>query len=479
MRIKLLLVLLVGICLSIPSHSQDGYNENDSLTSLPVKFFGKVSRRVTSLQNKLDRRVSHYLAKLKKQEARLRKKLASKDSLAAATLCADATAKYKALEEKLGQLPKTGDYFPYLDTLKTSLKFIGNNQQLAQFRGKADNALGNIGGLENEFKKAEIIKHFIAERRNLLRKQLSQYGFARELRNLNKDIYYYSQVVTEYKSLLQQPEKLERKAIDFFAKTKVFQDFLKTHSLLFSLFSLPEDPSGVAYQANLAGLQTRTQVNQLVQQQFTGVAGNPSSMMQQQIQQAQQHLQQLKDKINQAVARGSGGDMPEGMRNFKPNNQKTKSFLKRLELGTNVQSTKTKSFLPATTDLAMSVGYRLNDKSVIGVGASYKVGWGKDIKNIVLTSEGAGLRSFIEVQLKGSFNASGGYEYNYQPAIIAISGQNQAEAWTQSGLLGISKVVSLKSKFFKKTRVQLLWDFLSYQQVPQTPAVKFRMGYIF
>lgn len=223
---------------------------------------------------------------------------------------------------------------------------------MAQLRGKADNALGNIGDLENEFRKAEIIKQFIAERRDLLQRQLGQYGFTRELRNLNKDIYYCSQVVTEYKALLEQPEKLERKAIDLLAKTKVFQDFLKKHSLLASLFALPEDPSGIAYQANLAGLQTRTQVNQLVQQQFTGVVGNPSSMMQQHIQKAQQHLQELKDKMNQAVSGGSGGDMPEGMRNFKPNNQKTKSFLKRLELGTNIQNTKTNSFFPSTTDLA-------------------------------------------------------------------------------------------------------------------------------
>ena len=47
----------------------------------------------------------------------------------------------------------------------------------------------------------------------------------------------------------------------------------------------------------------------------------------------------------------------------------------------------------------------------------------------------------------------------------------------EAGLLGISKVVSIKSKLFKKTRVMLLWDMLSYQQVPRTQPVVFRIGY--
>jgi hypothetical protein len=52
--------------------------------------------------------------------------------------------------------------------------------------------------------------------------------------------------------------------------------------------------------------------------------------------------------------------------------------------------------------------------------------------------------------------------------------------WTRSGLVGISKVVSLNSKFFKKTKVQLLWDFLWYTQIPRTAGpFKFRVGYNF
>ena len=141
------------------------------------------------------------------------------------------------------------------------------------------------------------------------------------------------------------------------------------------------------------------------------------------------------------------------------------------------QSTKSGLYFPTTTDFGLSIGYRLNDKSTIGIGGSYKVGWGRDIRHISATSEGVGLRSFIDIKIKGSFFFSGGYEYNYQPPTersIALAG-----AWTQSGLLGISKIMSIKTKFFKKTRMQLLWDFLSYRQEPRMQPVKVRIGYNF
>jgi hypothetical protein len=88
------------------------------------------------------------------------------------------------------------------------------------------------------------------------------------------------------------------------------------------------------------------------------------------------------------------------------------------------------------------------------------------------------------VKLKGSFYVSGGFEYNYQPmnadSLSSNSGMhwNEISSWQQSGLVGISKVVSIKSKFFKKTKLQLMWDFLSYQQLPRTQPMKFRVGYV-
>jgi hypothetical protein len=123
----------------------------------------------------------------------------------------------------------------------------------------------------------------------------------------------------------------------------------------------------------------------------------------------------------------------------------------------------------------------------VGVGASYKMGWGKDIKNISISHQGMGLRSYMDIKLKGSFYASGGFEYNYQPVADSLLNSTSTpgvdwkdvSSWKQSGLVGISKIISIKSKFFKKTKLQLMWDFLSYQQLPRTQPIKFRVGYNF
>jgi long-subunit fatty acid transport protein len=167
------------------------------------------------------------------------------------------------------------------------------------------------------------------------------------------------------------------------------------------------------------------------------------------------------------------------MPDFKPNNQKTHSFLKRLEIGTNLQTTRADYFFPTTTDFGLSLGYKLNDKSTVGIGGSYNVGWGQNINHIHVTSNGASLRSFVDIKLKKNIYFSGGYELNYQKAFTSFSQISSVSDWSRSGLLGLTKMVSLPGKVVKKTKVQIFWDFLSYYQVPRTQPIKFRIGYNF
>jgi hypothetical protein len=197
--------------------------------------------------------------------------------------------------------------------------------------------------------------------------------------------------------------------------------------------------------------------------------------MQQNIQSAQVQINQLKDKISKLGGGNSDMDMPD----FKPNSQKTKSFWNRIELGANVQSMRSNNYFPVTSDIALSAGYKLNNKSVVGVGVSYKLGWGENIRHIKLTHEGVGLRSFFEIKLQGSFYATSGFEYNYQKLFNTIRQLYGGNNWQQSGLVGVTKVVAVQNKLFTKTKVQLLWDFLSYQQIPRAQPIKFRVGYNF
>jgi hypothetical protein len=440
----------------------------------PQQWAAAVKKKVSRLEEKLIAKSEKTLRKLQKEEEKIYKKLlASKDSAVAKLQLEQVRIRYTSLQ-KLLKNPATisarnvKDYVPYLDTLSSAFKFLSNQG------GAIKDALSKVESLNGRLQQAVDVKQFIRERKEQLKQQLENLGLVKELKKFNKEAFYYAQQVKEYKEILQDPKKIEKKAMELLSKTNLFQDFMKKNSMLASLFGMPGDPNDPSYQASLAGLQTRAQVNSLIQSQIAAGGPNAQQVFQQNIQQAQSQLKQLMDKVNKWGGSSSDDIMPEG---FKPNGQKTKSFLKRLEYGTNIQSQKARSIFPVTSDLGLSLGYKLNDKSVIGFGASYKMGWGSGWNNIRITHQGVGLRSFIDWKFKGSFWVSGGYEQNFRSEIRSIDQLRDQSAWQQSGLIGMSKVFEIKSKLFKKTKLQLLWDFLSYQQVPRGQPLVFRIGY--
>jgi hypothetical protein len=304
---------------------------------------------------------------------------------------------------------------------------------------------------------------------------LQQAGMGNALKQFNQDAYYYSAQISEYRAALNDPDKAEQKAIALLNQLPAFRQFMQQNSLLASLFGAPGSTASNAMA--MPGLQTRSAVQQLLQTQLSTSGAGGQAVIQQNIQAAQAQLNALKDKISKLGGGGSSDIMPPP--GFKPNGQKTKTFLQRLEFGSNIQTQKSGAFFPTTTDFGFSVGYKLSGTSTVGIGASYKLGWGTDIQHIAISSQGIGFRSYTEIKIKGSFYASGGFEYNYQQAFARLQEIYSLNAWSKSGLLGISKIVSVKSKMFKKTKLQLLWDFLSYSQRPVTQPLKFRVGYNF
>lgn len=473
------MLCLFLLTVSTTVRSQEEVSTGNKLTHFPARFLNRLQQKTTSLEAKLVTKSQKALQQLAKQEARLKKKLAKKDSLQAEALFGNVEEKYVHWQEQLlkpvDNVSSTGEYLPHLDTLSTSLQFLSGHSNLlpnAQaLSAPVQNALHSVSNFKGKLHTTEQIQQYLRERQDVLKEQLQRFGFTKEFQQFQQQAYYYKQQVQEYKNILEDPSRLQKQAIALLQKLPAFRQFLQEHSQLASLFRLP---GNYASQASLAGLQTRSIVQGILQDRIAAGGPNAMTSFQQNIQDAQGQLAQLKDKLNQLG--GSGElDMPD----FKPNHQKTKTFMQRLEYGTNLQSQPSSNWFPTTTDLGLSVGYKLNDKSIIGIGASYKVGWGRDIQHIAVTHQGVGIRSFADVKLKGSFYASGGLEYNYQQPFRSLTDLNGIDKWQESGLVGVSKIVSLKSNLFKKTRLQLLWDFLSYRQTPRSQPVKFRVGYRF
>ncbi|MEP6595871.1 MAG: hypothetical protein ABJA71_07980, partial [Ginsengibacter sp.] len=188
--------------------------------------------------------------------------------------------------------------------------------------------------------------------------------------------------------------------------------------------------------------------------------------------QAHNELDKLKDKINKFGGGSSDIEMPD----FKPNTEKTKTFLQRLEYGANMQFAKSNNLLSSTTNIGLSLGYKLNDKSTTGVGVSYKMGMGS-IRRIVISNEGIGLRSFADYKIRKSLLITGGFEMNYNTRFKKIEQLKRFNDWQSSGLIGLSKKYNVSKKV--KGEMRLLYDFLANDHRPVTRPVMFRLGYNF
>jgi hypothetical protein len=487
--------LLLLLCIALKGVDAQSIDSlSGKILSFPSRLLGHIQSRTADLNHQLTRQTEKYLSKMMKQEQRMQKKLMAVDSNGAKTLFANSQQQYKALIQRLKTdtgsrkqlLSLTGgNYQPYIDSLQGSLSFLQKNSQLlnnsSALQSHLQGATSQLQAYEAKMQDASQAQAFIRQRKQQITQYINAHANLQNLLNkplsgLNQQAYYYSQQLRQYREMWNSPDKLQREALSILNKLPSFQSFMKNNSQVSGLFGLPSS-AGATSQA-LSGLQTRDQITKLVQNQLPAVSpggGGGLGALQSKIQSAQSQLDSYKQKLSQLGTANSNMDVPD----FKPNDQKTKTFLQRLEYGFNFQSTRNNYYFPTVTDFGLSLGYKLGHSNVIGVGASYKLGWGNGIQHVALSSEGVGLRSFINIKIKGSFSAAGGFEYNYTTPFRSFNQLPQIQNWTKSGLLGITKTVSMKNRFLKQTTLSLLWDFLSYQQTPPTQPVLFRVGYVF
>jgi hypothetical protein len=305
----------------------------------------------------------------------------------------------------------------------------------------------------------------------------------KQLLGMNKTVYYYQQQLSQYKSMLNDKQKMEQTILSAVSQLPSFKSFIQKNGMLAQLFP---SPANFGTTQAITGLQTSAQVGASIAQRIgnpvnpSGAAAatgqnagglDPQQFIDQQTQAAQSSLDKLKSRLN-----GTAGNTNMTTPAFTPNTQKTKTFLQRLEYGFNIQNTPGNSFLPVTTAIALTVGYKISDKATAGVGASYNIGLGTGLDHIKLSSQGIGLRSYLDVKAKGSIWVTGGFEYNYLQQFAGLSDIKNLDLWQKSALLGLTKKCNIGKR---SANLQLLYDFLAASQVPQASAFKFRIGYSF
>ena len=471
------------IILFFASNNCNGQNIDTlatNLQNLPGNFLAKIQKKYSSIEKGLSKKTTKYLNKLQRQEKKLQRKALKSDSGYVSNENVDSV--YSAFSKKLSaaeplvagsesSVVNLNQYNPFIDTLSTSLAFL---QKYKGLEDKVKLPTEALDKLKSKLNEGDKIKEFISRRKLQIREELSKYthipsSLKNQYADIQKTAYYYSAQMKEYRDMLNDPKKIEEKTLSILNQMPFFQKFMKENSQLTSLFGLPEN---YGTPASLAGLQTRASVQGMIQQRIASGGPNAMAQIQQNLAAAHTEINKLKEKINQYG--GGSGDLE--MPDFRPNNQKTKPFLKRLEYSANVQFAKSNKFLPSVANIGLGIGYKLDDKKILGIGMDYSMGMGT-IQHISFSSLGLGLRSYFEWKIKKQIYATGGYEMNYNSAFKNIEQLKNYNAWQRSALVGLSKKYKISKKM--KGNIQLLYDFLANQHIPVSQPFLFRTGYNF
>src|SRR5438876_4354824 len=136
MQPKPILILIISILLFHHTRAQDSLSRVDKLINFPSSFFSKINKKTATLEDRLTKQTEKYLQRLAKHEKKLQRKLSKIDSTAAKQLFANSQQQYQQLEDKIKSKANfsngalRGEYLPGMDSLKTSLSFLQQNNQL-------------------------------------------------------------------------------------------------------------------------------------------------------------------------------------------------------------------------------------------------------------------------------------------------------------------------------------------------------------
>jgi hypothetical protein len=388
---------------------------------------------------------------LKKQEANLLKKMPTE-------MAGEADQLAKEIDQKLATLSSPADilekneaarrYLPYIarfDSLETLLKFKTG-------AGEAGEAVAllqkQIAAIKAQFGEMRDLEGWLNAREEqwkglLNRLDIKDAGIFKEFNKWQQSALVYKKELEQWREHLAHPEKLETEILRQLQKTGLFRDFLSKNSELAALFGPPAGSANVPAGQPIPGLQTRASLAQELQNRFGEAFMQSGGALQQQIQAGMDQLADMQNPI------------AEKLNELKQTNpfqlspaQEERAALqalplkKRIEFGVNLQSATRIQDFPAVRDIGLSLGYKLNPRSVAGVGIAYKFALGDSWKDIQWTHEGIGLRSFFDWRLASAGSKflkgiwlTGGFEMNYWSR-IARDAQWEDLAWQKSGWWG-------------------------------------------
>jgi len=151
-------VCLAGIliCFTTTVFSQQFDSTLDKIAQFPNHLFSKIKNKTSRLDEQLSNQTEKYLKRMARKEAALEQKLNASDSVKAKQLFSGVQDRYIYYEQKLEAVNGTekkiisGQYFPFIDSLKGALSFVQGNQRLLNISPEIENIAASSLGQFNQ-----------------------------------------------------------------------------------------------------------------------------------------------------------------------------------------------------------------------------------------------------------------------------------------------------------------------------------------
>jgi hypothetical protein len=497
MRLSVYLTILILLNLAIPKFSL-----SQGVDSMHLHKVEKLAAEIKSLTEQYGQKINEAsvsrLKAIKKQEEKL-EKLVPKNELARVENLKDGLTQKLIELENISKDPasllKDNLNRPYLarfDSLESLFKFAIPN---AANTAILEDAAQQIKALKAQLGLLGDSENWLAGREQQWRELLGNNALANLVMpkifgKWQEEVMAYKLQIAHWKETANDPQKIETEALKLLNKLPAFKEFMSKNGELARLFGPPAGSTDLPTGTAIPGLQTRQSLAQELQNRFGANALQSGGALQQQIQngmeqlssQQQNPLQQLIGDVQNQVQQLTNGGQAAAIspQQAERAELKSKTFKQRVEAGWNLQSATRIQDFPAVRDVGLSLGYKLNPRSVVGIGVAYKFALGQSWKDLEWTHEGIGLRSFLDWRISKAGSKllqniwlTGGFEMNYWTR-IANDVQWKDLAWQRSGLVGMTKIVKYKKK---EGKAQVFWDYLD--NTGKKPALHFRYGFSF
>lgn len=408
-------------------------------------FSDKCARRT----QKAGKRFERYERKMMK--AAESKRLKSKgDSLSAAQ---DTAFKPKAREIIANEAQNLGKE-PLLDSLRLISGFSGY-AGLSPDRQLTGKTKESIDRAQQQLDITQRAKSELLQRKEYWKAQVKEHPeYGKWLTKMEKERYYYTAQINEYRKVLRDPATLDDKLMNTLRSDPRFSDFVAT------LPAKPQDPGK---------MQPRQLVQQMMQSQAAAIDSDPVQL----IKDAQKKGSDLLGDLSNQASSFGNLDNATQVPKFTPNPYKTKSFWERINVGFDLQFDRSTRFYPASGVAGAQASFNFDQRFSAGVLANYRFGTG-EIKRIRFSHAGAGYGAFANYKVWKGLGVQAGYERNRR-AETEVNETRYAAEWSSSALAGLTWEYGIGKKL--KGSVGVFFDALYKRHTPQTNAVLWRMGW--